>query len=108
MFGSLRYNLGHDCKSHVMEQIGNFNVNEIAACRIKRNWAKTKASYSKGRQGAARAKLIRGQAQSTTSSVSRLKAEAVSKGEGQYMTSQEVANQGKRKSREALKRATKK
>ena len=98
-----------------MEEVGGFKINAIALARIKSSWERTKATYSKRRQGEARASSIRGQKQFETTSSSRKKAlAAVAKkraeksGEGEYEPSQDRAKQAERDTRELLKRATRK
>jgi len=42
LFGSLRYNLGPDCKQLVMKKVAQFEINDIAKSRIHLLWARKK------------------------------------------------------------------
>ena len=59
-----------------MEEVGGFKLNTIAIARIKKSWERTKESYSKSRQGEARARVIRRQEQFKPTAASRKKAVA--------------------------------
>ena len=104
LFGSLRYNLGKKCKPHIMKQVANHDINEVAVSRIEKMWVKQKSKLDLDSQAKKRALATGDQVQFRTSTKEREKVEeAEKKGEHTYVPSLDQSLELKRETKKAEK-----